>query len=99
MAIRYAGASGLRPLALDAGKRDICMDLGAEAYIDFVETADTAAEVIKITDGGAHGAVVCASSGRAYADAVKYLRRAGTLVCIGLPPSRHQFQFCLKTLL
>jgi propanol-preferring alcohol dehydrogenase len=56
------------------------------AYVDVMETKDAVAEIIKITDGGAHGALICASSGRAYADAVKYLRRAGTLVCIGLPP-------------
>ncbi|PSS27065.1 hypothetical protein M430DRAFT_94465 [Amorphotheca resinae ATCC 22711] len=86
LAIQYAKAMGFRPLALDVGKRGICMKLGAEAYIDVVEVPDAVAEVIKITEGGAHGALVCASSGRAYADAVKYLRRAGTCVCIGLPP-------------
>lgn len=86
LALQYAKAMGLRPLALDAKKRDICTALGAEAYIDFIETADAVAEVVKVTEGGAHGALICASSGRAYADAVKYLRRAGTMVCIGLPP-------------
>jgi propanol-preferring alcohol dehydrogenase len=86
LAIQYAKAMGLRPLALDAGKRDICMRNGAVAYIDVMETQDAVADVIKVTGGGAHGALICASSGRAYADAVKYLRRAGTLVCIGLPP-------------
>ena len=86
LAIQYAKAMGLRPLALDAGKKAVCERYGADAYIDFVQTPDTIAEVIKVTGGGAHGALICASSGRAYADAVKYLRRAGTLVCIGLPP-------------
>lgn len=86
LAVQYAKAMGLRPLALDSGKRDICMALGAEAYIDFMEENDVVSAVNIATNGGAHGALLCASSGRAYADAVKYLRRAGTMVCIGLPP-------------
>ncbi|KIW55846.1 hypothetical protein PV05_04561 [Exophiala xenobiotica] len=86
LAIQYARAMGLRPLALDAKKRGICLSIGAEAYLDVLETSDCIAEVQKLTDGGASGALICASNGRAYADAVKYLRRAGTLVCIGLPP-------------
>ncbi|KAK5231417.1 hypothetical protein LTR99_000266 [Exophiala xenobiotica] len=86
LAIQYARAMGLRPLALDAKKRDICLSLGAEAYLDVLETSDCVAEVQKLTDGGASGALICASNGRAYADAVKYLRKSGTLVCIGLPP-------------
>lgn len=86
LAIQYARAMGLRPLALDSGKQDTCIKLGAEAYVDFMGEKDVVAAVTKATDGGAHGALLCASSGRAYADAVKYLRRAGTMVCIGLPP-------------
>lgn len=86
LAIQYAKAMGLKPLAIDAGKREICMSLGAVAYVDVLETEDAVKEVVEVTEGGAHGALVCASSGRAYADAVKYLRRSGTMVCIGLPP-------------
>lgn len=86
LAIQYAKAMGYRPLALDADKEQLCTQLGAEAYIDVLTTKDCVAEVIKVTGGGAHCALVCASSGRAYADAVKYLRRAGKMVCIGLPP-------------
>ncbi|KAJ9137852.1 alcohol dehydrogenase [Pleurostoma richardsiae] len=86
LAIQYAKAMGLRPLALDAGKKEICEALGAETYVDVMQTKDCVADVIEATGGGAHGALVCASAGRAYADAVKYLRRAGTMVCIGLPP-------------
>lgn len=86
LAIQYARAMGYRPLALDADKEQLCTRLGAEAYIDVVVTADCVAEVVRITGGGAHCALVCASSGRAYADAVRYLRRAGKMVCIGLPP-------------
>jgi propanol-preferring alcohol dehydrogenase len=86
MAIQYARAMGLRSIALDIGKRDICTRLGASTYIDALESQDIPAEILKITDGGSHCALICASSGQAYANAVKYLRRAGKLVCIGLPP-------------
>lgn len=86
LAIQYARAMGYRPLALDADKGQLCTRLGAEAYIDIATTADCVAEVVRVTGGGAHCALLCASSGRAYADAVKYLRRAGKMVCIGLPP-------------
>lgn len=43
-------------------------------------------EILKVTEGGAHCAIVTASSIRAYSDALKYLRKSGSLVCIGLPP-------------
>ncbi|CEJ57635.1 hypothetical protein PMG11_06321 [Penicillium brasilianum] len=86
LAIQYARAMGLKVVALDARKRDLCLSLGAESYIDVLETDDCVAQVIKVTDGGAHGALICASSGQAYDDAVKFLRWTGTLVCIGLPP-------------
>ena len=81
LAIQYARAMGLKVVALDARKRDLCLSLGAELYIDVLETDDCVAQVIKVTDGGAHGALICASSGQAYADAVKFPRRTGTLVC------------------
>jgi propanol-preferring alcohol dehydrogenase len=86
MAIQYANAMGLIPIAIDIGKREICQRVGARYYVDGKESPDVAEEVIKITDGGAHCALICASSSRAYANAVKYLRRAGTMVCVGLPP-------------
>ena len=87
LAVQYARAMGLRVVALDANKKDLCLRLGAEAYVDVLEAKDNCvAEVLKATDGaGAHGALICSSSGQAYAEAVKYLRKAGVLVCIGLP--------------
>lgn len=85
LAIQYAKAMGLRPLAIDAKKRDICQRLGAEAYVDVAEVKDAVKAVQDASGGGVHGAIVTASSAAAYQDAPKYLRRAGTLVCIGLP--------------
>ncbi|KAI1324052.1 alcohol dehydrogenase [Xylariaceae sp. FL0255] len=90
LAIQYARAMGMKVVALDVDKRDLCLGLGADVYIDILKTGDCVADVIKATDGGAHGALICASSGQAYADALKFLRRAGTLVCIGLPAKTMQ---------
>ena len=58
LTLQYAKAMGLRPWALNAEKQDICTALGAEAYIDFIETADVVAEVIKFTEGGAQRALI-----------------------------------------
>lgn len=53
----------MRPIAIDGGeaKKNLCLSMGAEAFVDFTETADVAAEVVKIADGiGAHGVLVTA---------------------------------------
>lgn len=88
LAIGFAHTMGYRVVALDVGKRDFCLSLGAEVYVDVLDSPDSVAEVIKVTDGGAHAALVCASVGKAYIDAVRYLRRAGRLVCIGIPEKK-----------
>ena len=54
---------GMRPIAIDGGesKKALCLSMGAEAFIDFKETKDVPAEVIKVADGiGAHGVLVTA---------------------------------------
>lgn len=85
LAIQYGRAIGLKVVALDVKKRDLCLSLGADAYIDILQTKDCVSAVIEATGGGAHGALICASSAQAYTDAIGFLRRTGTLVCIGLP--------------
>ena len=53
----------MRPIAIDGGeaKKSLCLSMGAEAFVDFKETTDVVAEVIKIADGiGAHGVLVTA---------------------------------------
>ncbi|ERT02385.1 alcohol dehydrogenase, propanol-preferring [Sporothrix schenckii 1099-18] len=89
LAVQYAKALGLKVVALDANKKDLCLSLGADAYVDVLAPGHDdgcVGAVVAATDGvGAHGALICASSGVAYADAVKYLRKSGVLVCIGLP--------------
>ena len=53
---------GMRPIVIDAGsKKKLCMEVGAEEFIDFKETADVPARIKEIADGiGAHGVLVTA---------------------------------------
>lgn len=53
----------MRPIVVDGGddKKDLCMKLGAEAYVDFKKEEDVGAKVREIADGvGAHGVLVTA---------------------------------------
>src|ERR1700744_872549 len=61
--VQIARAMGLRPIVVDSGadKRKLALEMGAEHFVDFRETADVAAEVKKIADDiGAHGVFVTA---------------------------------------
>ncbi|EPQ50664.1 GroES-like protein [Gloeophyllum trabeum ATCC 11539] len=90
LAVQYAAYMGLRVVAIDGGeeKRKLCFELGAEKFIDFREAEDIVGEVKKATDGlGPHAAIVTAASGKAYEQAVWYLRERGTLVAVGMPPT------------
>ncbi|KAJ5701068.1 Polyketide synthase enoylreductase [Penicillium malachiteum] len=86
--VQLAKAMGMRPIVVDAGdsKRELALRMGAEAFIDFRETADPTEAVIQIADGiGAHGVFVTAPA--AYKTAVSYIGdRIGAIVmCIGIP--------------
>ncbi|KAF9269340.1 GroES-like protein [Marasmius fiardii PR-910] len=87
LAVQYARVRGLRVIAIDTGKekRDLCLRLGAEKFIDFKETKDVVDEVKKITGEGAHAAVVTSASSGGYTQAVDYLRTGGALMAVGLP--------------
>lgn len=76
---------GLRVIAVDSGedRRDLCLELGAERWIDFRETVDLAADINSITEGGAHAALVTAGGSAAY-DA--YLRPKEYLMVVGKLP-------------
>lgn len=85
--VQLAKAMGLRPVVIDTGaaKKDLCMKVGAEAFVDFKESKDVTAEVIKIADGvGAHGVIVTAPS--AYNSAISLVgdRIGAKVMCIGL---------------
>ncbi|KAL2827375.1 chaperonin 10-like protein [Aspergillus cavernicola] len=87
--VQLAKAMGIRPIVVDTGtaKRALSLEMGAEAFVDFNETPDTAAAVIEIADGlGAHGVFITAPA--AYKTALSYIgNRVGAVVmCVGLAP-------------
>lgn len=86
LGIQYARSMGLRVLAIDTGeeKRKLCLDLGAEAWVDFKETDDLIKAVQKATDGGPHAAVIAVGDAKPFNQALMYLRSAGTLVAVGM---------------
>ncbi|KAF9737706.1 hypothetical protein PMIN06_002329 [Paraphaeosphaeria minitans] len=87
LAVQYAKAMGMRVIAIDGGdaKRNLCLSLGAEKFIDFTSCTDIPAEVRSITKYGAHGVVVISATRQGYEQAPHMLRPQGTMVCIGLP--------------
>ncbi|KZS89781.1 GroES-like protein [Sistotremastrum niveocremeum HHB9708] len=90
LAIQYAVALGLRVIAIDTGdeKRQLAEKLGAEKWIDFAQTDNLVQSVAAASGGlGPHAAIVTASKAVAYGQAFGYLRPAGTLVAVGLPPT------------
>ncbi|KAI0046842.1 mannitol-1-phosphate dehydrogenase MPDH1 [Auriscalpium vulgare] len=95
LAIQYAVAKGLRVLAIDTGdeKRAACLALGAEKWLDFKESTSIVKDVVAACDGiGPHAALVTSPIGRAYDEAIMYLRPTGTLVGIGMPSTSFNLQ-------
>ena len=85
LGVQIAREMGYKVIAVDTGvrKRELCLKLGATAFLDF-KTDDVEAKVKELTNGyGAH-AVVCLGGASAYAQGLKLLRNCGTLVCVGL---------------
>jgi propanol-preferring alcohol dehydrogenase len=78
---------GMRVIAIDGGaaKRDLCLSLGAEQFIDYTTSSDITSEVMKITTYGAQGVIVFAATKAGYDQAPNLLRPNGTMVCVGLP--------------
>ncbi|PCH42002.1 GroES-like protein [Wolfiporia cocos MD-104 SS10] len=87
LAIQYAIARGLRVLAIDAGsKRELCLSLGAEAFIDFTECTNIVSAVQTAVGDplGAHAAIITTASNAAYVQAGWYVRPQGTVLCVGV---------------
>ncbi|KAK5096117.1 hypothetical protein LTS08_007723 [Lithohypha guttulata] len=86
-AIQYGKVVGANVIGVDTGqvKKDFVESLGGR-FLDFAKSPNVVEEIKTITNGGAHGAVVCSGSGRAFTGAVDMLRIGGTLSCIGIPP-------------
>jgi propanol-preferring alcohol dehydrogenase len=86
--VQLAKAMGFRPIVIDTGdaKRIMSLEMGAEAFVDFNETANVAGEVKKIADGvGAHGVFVTAPAAYNNATALVGDRVGAVVMCIGLP--------------
>jgi alcohol dehydrogenase, propanol-preferring len=87
VAIQYAKAMGLQVAALDVTpeKLVVATHVGADLVFD-ATSPDAVATILKETGGGAHGALVTAVSPPAFAQAVRMVRRKGTVSLVGLPP-------------
>jgi propanol-preferring alcohol dehydrogenase len=89
MVVQVAKAMGIRCIAIEGGdeKRALCMELGAEEYIDFASGIDVEARIKTITGGGADAVIVTSSSAASYTQAPGFLRVGGTVMCLSMPPS------------
>ncbi|KAG7086269.1 hypothetical protein E1B28_002235 [Marasmius oreades] len=88
LAVQYAVAMGFRVIAIDSGlsKKELCHKLGAEKWVDFMESKDVVKEVQEATGGlGSHAAVIAVGNATPFNQALLYLRPSGTLVCVGVP--------------
>lgn len=90
LAVQYAKAMGLHPIAIDGGdeKRALTKKLGATAFVDFMSSKDIVADVKATTpDGqGPAAALLVAVQEKPFQQAAAYVRSKGVVVCIGLPP-------------
>ncbi|KAH7009433.1 alcohol dehydrogenase-like protein [Microdochium trichocladiopsis] len=90
LAQQYAKAMGLKVIAIDTGadKKKACLEqLGADHFVDFMQSKDVVADVKKATpDGlGPHAVLLVAVNEKPFQQAAEYVRPRGTVVCIGLP--------------
>jgi propanol-preferring alcohol dehydrogenase len=87
LAIQYAKAMGLYVAALDVTEEKLALARTSGADVTVNATApDAAAQVVKHTGGGVHGALVTAVSPPAFSQAIHMVRRKGTIALVGLPP-------------
>jgi len=87
IAIQYAKAMGLHVAAVDITEEKLALarHLGADLTVDATEP-DAVQQIVKATDGGAHGVLVTAVSTSAFSQAISMARRKGTVSLVGLPP-------------
>jgi propanol-preferring alcohol dehydrogenase len=87
VAVQYAKAMGLKVVALDIAedKLKLARAAGADHAVNAL-SADAVESVLRDTGGGAHGVLVTAVSTAAFAQALKMVRRKGTVSLVGLPP-------------
>jgi len=88
LGVEYAKAMGLHVAAVDVTEEKLALARasGAEVTVN-AKSPNAAAQVVKQTGGGAHGALVTAPSPAAFGQAINMVRRKGTVILIGLPPA------------
>jgi propanol-preferring alcohol dehydrogenase len=88
LAVRYGKAIGLRVCAVDIddGKLADAQRLGADAVVN-AKNGDPVAAVRKATNGGAQSVLITAPSLDAFRDGVGMIRKRGSCVLVGRPPS------------
>jgi propanol-preferring alcohol dehydrogenase len=78
---------GLKVAAVDIAEDKLKLAQATGADLAVNALADDAVEkVVALTGGGAHGVLVTAVSTAAFAQALKMVRRKGTVSLVGLPP-------------
>ena len=87
VAIQYARAMGLHVAAVDvtSDKLALARALGADVVVNG-RNPGAVDEVLRATGGGAHGVLVTAVSVPAFGQALRMVRRKGTVSLVGLPP-------------
>ncbi|MBR0821772.1 alcohol dehydrogenase AdhP [Bradyrhizobium liaoningense] len=87
VAIQYAKAMGFKVAAIDIAEDKLALasETGADLAVNAL-AADAVEKVLAATGGGAHGVLVTAVSTAAFAQALKMVRRKGTVSLVGLPP-------------
>ena len=87
LAVQYAKAMGLHVAALDVTEEKLALarSLGADVAVD-AKAPDAVQQIVTQTGGGAHGVLVTAVSPTAFAQALRMVRRKGTVSLVGLPP-------------
>jgi propanol-preferring alcohol dehydrogenase len=86
LAIQYARAMGMRVIAIDRStKESICKDLGAEFFLSFEDSEAMLAEIVRLTNGGPHGALNCSPVLESVEQAIEYVRPHGSVVLTVMP--------------
>jgi alcohol dehydrogenase, propanol-preferring len=87
LAVQYAKAMGLHVAAIDVAndKLALARSLGADLTAN-VRVPGSLDQIVASTGGGVHGVLVTAVSPVAFSQALRILRRKGTVSLVGLPP-------------
>ncbi|WP_407180356.1 alcohol dehydrogenase AdhP [Bradyrhizobium sp. STM 3562] len=87
IAVQYAKAMGLKVVGVDIAEDKLALakEAGADHAVNALSN-DAVESVLQATGGGAHGVLVTAVSTPAFAQALRMVRRKGTVSLVGLPP-------------